>query len=305
MSEKVTYIGDSAFYGCETLKKVAIPKNATYIGENAFSGCKALTEIKISDNVTHIGDWSFYDCTSLKKIIIPNNVTYIGEYAFYGCKNIKIYCLKDSKAHIYAQNNRISYVLDSVIMIFSDIHDDWYTDYVQYVYDYKLMTGIKGTNRFEPNSNITKAQVAQVLYNMENQPKVEDRKVFSELKDVYAAEWYADAVAWAYGTGVVTGDINAKKFFPNDDVTREQLGLMMYRYAQYKEYNTSATSNFEGLSNGWRVNSWALDGMKWAVGKGLISGVDKNGVKDLAPQGNATRAQMAAILQRFCEGYGL
>lgn len=304
MSEKVTYIGDRAFCGCENLKKVAIPKNTTQIGEQAFSECKALKEIKIPNSVTHIGDFCFYNCTSLGKAIIPNKVTYIGDYAFYGCQNIKIYCPKDSKAHIYAQNNRISYILDSVIMIFSDIHDDWYTDYVQYVYDYKLMTGIKGTNRFEPNSNITKAQVAQVLYNMENQPKVGDRKVFAELKDVYQAEWYANAVAWAYNTGVVTGDINAKKFFPNANVTREQLALMLFRYAEYKNYDVSACRELTEFRDGWRTNSWALDSVKWAVGQGVISGVEKNSVKYLEPQGNATRAQMAAILQRFCERYG-
>ena len=116
-----------------------------------------------------------------------------------------------------------------------------------------------------------------------------------------SAEWYADAVAWAYATGVVTGDLNAKKFFPNADVTREQLALMMYRYAAYKEYDVTAASDYEGLVNADKVNNWAAEGMSWAVGAGLISGIEKDGVKDLAPQGNASRAQVAAILQRFCE----
>ena len=140
-------------------------------------------------------------------------------------------------------------------------------------------------------------------YNMENQPAVEDQKVFTELNDVYAAEWYANAVAWAYNEGVVTGDLNTKKFNPNADVTREQLALMIYRYASYKKYDVSATSDFAGLTNAEKVNNWAADGVKWAVGAGLISGIEKNGVKDLAPQGNASRAQVAAILQRFCAAY--
>jgi hypothetical protein len=149
--------------------------------------------------------------------------------------------------------------------------------------------------------NVTKAQVAQVLYNMEGKPQITDGKVFKELKDVYSAEWYADAVAWAYNTGVVTGDLNAKKFFPNDDVTREQLALMMYRYAKFKNYDVSQTSDFAGLANADKVADWSMAGVKWAVGAGLISGIDKNGTKDLAPQGTANRAQMAAILKRFCE----
>ena len=192
---------------------------------------------------------------------------------------------------------------EDVKTVFTDVYKDWYTDYVQYVYDNGLMTGMKGTNNFAPNANITKAQVAQVLYNMEKQPGATVDDVFSDLNDVYDAEWYADAVAWAYNTGVVTGDLNTKKFNPNADVTREQLALMMFRYAKYKEYDVTATSDYEGLVNADKVNNWAAEGMSWAVGAGLISGIEKAGVKDLAPQGNASRAQVAAILQRFCEAY--
>ena len=194
-------------------------------------------------------------------------------------------------------------VKEDVTTVFDDVYTDWYTDYVQYVYDNDLMTGIKGTKHFAPNANITKAQVAQVLYNMEGQPEVENQKVFTELNDVYNAEWYANAVAWAYNNGVVTGDLNTKKFNPNADVTREQLALMMFRYAKFKAYDVTATSDFAGLVGADMVADWSMDGVKWAVGAGLISGIEQNGVKDLAPQGNASRAQVAAILQRFCEAY--
>jgi hypothetical protein len=76
---------------------------------------------------------------------------------------------------------------------------------------------------------------------------------------------------------------------------------MIYRYANYKGLDVTASSDLAGLENAENVNNWAADGVKWAVGAGLISGIEKDGVKDLAPQGNASRAQMAAILQRFCE----
>jgi hypothetical protein len=185
--------------------------------------------------------------------------------------------------------------------VFTDVYPDWYTGYVQYVYENGLMTGIKGTSKFEPNANITKAQVAQVLYNMEGQPAVKNLSAFSALNDVYIGEWYGKAVAWAYSTGIVTGDTNAKKFFPNADVTREQLALMMYRYASYKEMDVSASGDLVNLKNAENVSNWAEAGVKWAVGSGLISGIEKDGVKDLAPQGNASRAQVAAILQRFCK----
>ena len=110
----------------------------------------------------------------------------------------------------------------------------------------------------------------------------------------------ADAI---YNNGVVTGDLNTKKFNPNADVTREQLALMMFRYAKFKAYDVTATSDFAGLVGADMVADWSMDGVKWAVGAGLISGIEQNGVKDLAPQGNASRAQVAAILQRFCEAY--
>jgi hypothetical protein len=185
---------------------------------------------------------------------------------------------------------------------FSDVYTDWYTEYVQYVYDMGMMRGIKGTDRFEPNANITKAQVAQVLYNLAYQPSVKDRTVFKELKDVYEGEWYADAVAWAYNEGIVTGDLNTKKFNPNANVTREQLALMFSRYAEMEGRDTGYQSDLKDLQNAENVSDWALDGVKWAVAVGLISGIEKDGVKDLAPQGNATRAQVAAILMRFTQG---
>ena len=192
--------------------------------------------------------------------------------------------------------------------VFRDVSKaEWYLDYLIYVYENGLMSGNDG--KFEPNKAVTKAMVAQVLYNLEGKPKADDTRVFTELKDVYKSEWYADAVAWAYHAGIITGDLNTKKFLPNSDVTREQLALMFYRYAAYKTFDTSETSGFDGLANAENVSNWAKEGMQWAVGAKLISGIEiknSSGVVtsvDLAPQNTATRAQMAAILKRFCEGY--
>ena len=188
----------------------------------------------------------------------------------------------------------------SVTEIFSDVQLCWYTDAVQYAYDNGLMKGIEGTTRFEPELSATKAQVVQVLYNMEGQPEVTDNKVFTELKDVDTSEWYASAVAWAYNTGVITGETHSKRFNPNASVTREQLALIMYRYAKYKGFDTSASSDFAGLENGENTSDWALDGVKWAVSAGIISGIERDGIKDLAPQSGANRAQLATVLHRFC-----
>ena len=249
-----------------------------------YGDTELILPIPQKDNHT-FGGWYLDDCFTGERILV------IEKNRIFENKEIILY------AKWSVNDDKTSYVTD----IFSDVYSDWYTAYVQYVYDNNLMTGIKGTTRFEPNSNITKAQVAQVLYNKEGQPEVTDQDVFIKLKDVYASEWYANAVAWAYNTGVVTGDLNTKKFNPNANVTREQLALMMYRYAKCKGYDVTASGDLTGLQNAENTAAWALDGVRWAVGSGLIGGIEKNGVKDLAPQGNATRAQMAAILQRFCE----
>ena len=209
-----------------------------------------------------------------------------------------------------SRNTLILTLEDSVANVFTDIQGyEWYFDYVQAVYDKELMTGISGTLDFQPESNITKAQVAQVLFNMEGQPWITSTSVFEDLVDVYSVEWYAQAVAWAYNEGIITGDLYTLKFSPNAPVTREQLALMMYRYAAYKGYDTTQSSTLEGLKNDWKVNTYALDAVKWAVGSSLISGIEvKNSAgvvtaRDLAPQGNSTRAQMATILTRFCSNF--
>ena len=203
---------------------------------------------------------------------------------------------------------RFQIIKGGVTSVFRDVNNgDWYTDYVKFVYEKGLMSGNDGL--FEPNQSVSKAMVAQVLYNMEGKPAVSDKSVFQKLKDVYEKEWYGNAVAWAYAKGIITGDLNTKKFSPEADVTREQLALMYYRYAVAKSYSTKETSDLKGLKNAENVSNWALDAMKWAVGSKLISGIElkDSGGKvyalDLAPQKTATRAQMAAILMRFYEKY--
>ena len=94
-------------------------------------------------------------------------------------------------------------------------------------------------------------------------------------------------------------------FYPNADVKREELAAMTYRYAKYQGYNRGKTSDLSGLENADKVSKWATDAMKWAVGTEIISGIEVDGIKDLAPQGNATRAQIAAIIQRTCKEYSI
>lgn len=191
--------------------------------------------------------------------------------------------------------------------VFSDVFTyDWFYAYVKYVYESGLMSGYK--EAFTPNQNLTKAQVAQVLYNMEGQPEIIDRSACTDLIDVYQ-DWFTDAVCWAYSHGIVTGDLYTKEFSPNAYVTREQLALMLFRYGVYKGYDVSAKGDLSNLKNAWKLSTYAQEAVEWAVGTKMIGGIEIKGAdgtikeRDLAPQGTATRAQMATILARFCETY--
>ena len=175
--------------------------------------------------------------------------------------------------------------------IFIDVAPNaWYKDAVQYAYDNGLMTGVSGTE-FAPEATTTRAMIVSILARLENVTSAE----FAGFADVSADDWYATAVNWAASAGVVsgTGDGN---FSPNAAITREQLAAMLMNYSAWKGEDVSARADLSAYSD--QPSTWATETMQWAVAEGLISGVTAD---QLQPQGNATRAQVAAILQRFLE----
>lgn len=194
--------------------------------------------------------------------------------------------------------------------IFSDVSKGaWYRDSVEYVFDNGLMSGYQG--QFTPNASVTRAMTVEILYRLAGSPNVTDYSACTMFSDVDPKGWYANSVCWAYNTGVTTGYVDIMKFGVDDPVTREQLATFLYRYSQLRGYDTSKKGNYSALLNADKVSPYAAETMKWAVGTGLISGVkivDQNDNitgMDLQPQGNATRAQMATILMRYCQEYGL
>ena len=178
-------------------------------------------------------------------------------------------------------------------MPFTDVSEnDWFYGAVQYVYDNDMMNGVSA-NSFAPNSNLTRAMMAAVLYNLEDQPTQAD----SSFTDVADGSWYADAVNWAAANNIVSG-YGDGIFGPNDNITREQMASILYRYAEYKGYDVSAVGDLGQFNDADNVSEWANDVMSWAVGAGLINGMGDGSV---APQGTATRAQVATVLMNFCE----
>ena len=179
--------------------------------------------------------------------------------------------------------------------VFSDVSSSaWYAEAVNYVYENGLMTGISST-QFAPNNTLTRAMVVQTLYAMANKPAVSGSENFT---DVSSGDWFADAVTWASANGIVSG-YNATQFAPNDPLTREQLALILYGYAQMRGYNTTQSgTSIQEFTDYGSISAWALEAMDWAVNAGLLSGKG-NGVLD--PTGTATRAEVAQILMNFSE----
>lgn len=175
--------------------------------------------------------------------------------------------------------------------IFIDIAANaWYKDAVQYAYDNGLMTGVSA-NEFAPEATTTRAMIVSMLARLEGVESAES----AGFADVAANDWYATAVNWAAASGITsgTGDGN---FSPNTAITREQLAAVLMNYAQYKGQDVSARATLDTYNDATAISSWANDVMSWAVAEGLLTGVTAD---TLQPQGAATRAQVAAILQRF------
>ena len=168
----------------------------------------------------------------------------------------------------------------------------WYYNAVNYVVDEGIMSGT-GANTFEPNTTLTRAMVAQMLYAMSGKPN----QGSNTFGDVDSSAWYADAVAWVSYKGVMTG-YGEGRFAPNTPVTREQMALILYNYAKLQGYDTDASSSLSSFADGASVSSWAQQAMSWAVAQGLFSGRDGN---MLTPAGTATRAEIAQIFMQFCK----
>ena len=175
---------------------------------------------------------------------------------------------------------------------FTDVNTgDWFYEAVQFVYENGLMDGVEG-NRFAPNATLTRAMAVTILYRLEGEPAVTTDASFN---DVASGQWYTDAVNWAAANNIING-VEGNNFDPTGSLTREQMATILYRYTQYKGADVSASGDISGFVDSANVSSWAADAVKWAVGSGLVNGVEGNA---LAPQGTSTRAQAATVLMRF------
>ena len=177
---------------------------------------------------------------------------------------------------------------------FTDVKEtDWFFKGVEYVVDKGVMSGVS-ENEFAPSGKLTRAMLVQMLYNMESRPACDAENAFM---DVPVGQWYTEAVIWANDAKIVSG-MGEGLFAPNMEITREQMVAMLYNYAKYRGYDVTASADLSAFADTASVSAWAQPAMQWAVAEGYISGM---GDSQLAPQGTATRAEIASVIMRFME----
>ena len=179
---------------------------------------------------------------------------------------------------------------------FTDVKkSDWFYTNVEYAVNNKLMNGTTATT-FAPNEPLTRGMLVAILYRAEGEPAVNKSIPFS---DVDANAYYSNAVVWAQQNGIVNG-VTENEFAPENNITREQIAAIMFRFAKYKGYDVSVgeSTNILSYTDAESISEYAISAMQYVVGSGLMKGKTETTIN---PQDNATRAEIAAILQRFLE----
>lgn len=173
----------------------------------------------------------------------------------------------------------------------------WYYDAVRFVTDAGLMNGT-ATTRFSPDETTSRAMVVTILWRQAGSPSASREARFS---DVELSEWYGDAVRWAASNGIVTGHEDGT-FAPEDTITREQMAAILYRYAQAQGLPCNENGSLDGYTDAHLVSGYAQPALEWVCGSGVMQGTSAT---TLGPAASATRAQVAAMLMRFCDIYDL
>lgn len=305
----VTNVPQNAFYGCSNLQSVQVAdlsdsNTALILEENCFGKCENLTTVYLPEKDYKIHEKTFdgsgkitvcSDSSSVKSLGDLPNITIhshdykIAEHVDASVTQPYAYDLFECSCGSTIIKNVEEKEIASPA--FDDVQSpSWYSDAVYYCFDKGYMAG-KSETKFDPSGKVTRGTITQVLYAMEGKPTVSKSAGF---KDVANGKWYADSVNWAASIGIVAG-YSKEEFRPNNAITRQQMAAIMYQYAKYKKYDTSANGDISKFKDNSGVTKYAKEPMKWAVGHSIISGTNIG----LEPKGTATRAQIAVILRAF------
>ena len=314
--DTVTAVGRAAFSSCDSLKdvyflgakdawqKVSIESENEAITENAtihyFSEWTREKEPTCTETGSETSTCSEADCGKTFTHEIPalghswdeGKVTKPATETETGTKTFTCTRCSETKTETIPATGSVN-----ITEMFTDVSHSWADDGIQYCVAYQLMSGV-GDNLFAPKMTTTRAQIVQILYNLEGEPKVSGTMPFTDLTQ----NWYKDAVLWAHQTGVVVGT-SATTFEPDLPVTREQIAVILMEYVTkvLKLERTWTPADLSVFPDAGSVSEWAKDALADAVALGLISGASNGGQTLLEPQGSATREQVATILMEFCK----
>lgn len=253
-------------------------------------------------------EYSFYKYAKMEK----NKCFYtetIDDYKSAYWNDLSAYSIGDSSIKAYTTETNLKNTFIELIdenidknqndeksdLPFVDVLDSaWYYNYVSYVYNNGIILGTSKTT-FSPNEKLSRAMIVTILHRLENYPNVEGKSKFLDVQN--ANKYYYNAVKWASYNGIVNGYLNGN-FGPNDNIKRQDLAIILKNYAEYKGKNTNIENNLNNFVDTNNISNYAMQAMKWAVGAGIISG---NKDKTLAPRGATTRAESAAMIERFCK----
>ena len=307
---QVTSIKEGAFDSVDSMHSVTIPKSVKYVNQGAFVNCQNLTTVTFgseNDEPTNVMDcyiswYAFQGCNKLENLCIYQNISQFSDYndnnkfepTLLGLRHLKkVEGHKGSWAEKYAKKYSLSF---KPIINFNDVnYTSWYYKAVKFSYEKGMIKGYNSTT-FAPNDKMTRGMLVTILWRLEGCPSATGKKKFP---DVDYNAYYGNAIKWAYDSGVALGYENGK-FGPDDEITREDFIVILARYeGQIYDGDVFTTGTDEDLAKFLdyeEIDRYALNRMKWAVATGVITG---NADGTINPRGTATRAEAAAILQKY------
>ena len=328
----VTSIGNHAFQGCTAIQTMIIPDSVVSFGKGVFQDCKKLYSVGLPGHIKSIPEKTFYNCYYLLSVTVPNTVTRIETGAFSYCyslshlnipSTLKVIddntftdCTKLATIYfagsesewnnvdigLFNQNLMNADVYHNVVSVIGNFSDvlvsDWFSKAVEFVSENKYFQGVS-EHKFGPNEKMTRAMLVTVIGRV---AQAEVSGLANIFEDVGANSWYCGYVAWAAQNNIV-GGVGNGVFAPNNNITREQIAVILMRYASYKGYSTDITSTevYDSMTDTDKVSAYAVDAMKWATSNKIIGG--SNG--KLNPTGFATRSEVAQMIMNFCNTFNV
>ena len=314
----VTAVGAEAFYNCGKLRAITLAEPLSEIRGHAFNGCSSLAEITLPKTVTQIRTYAFHGCKSLKDIYILDGNCKIYSNANTISETAVIHGQAISTAKEYASQYKRKFVALSDDNTGEnngkddpktdmpepekkgDLYDDvpetsgWRYEAIKYVKDHGIMNGISGTRNFAPDEPLTRAMFATIIYRMEGSPKASYSAKFPDVPD---GNYFSVPIIWANKAGIINGHSNTGMFGTCENITREDMVVIMYRYCKMKGLVSGGRADLSHFPDADQISGYAKEAVRWAVANGIINGRSNTGMLD--PKGNASRVETAAIIQRF------